>query len=70
MDGLRSLSCKDALYFIVYNFASLRGSYFSEGECFWLSFCKMLLHQSQAWYSPGIETVCPLVYRLGFMSIL
>lgn len=29
----------------------------------------MTLHGSQAWYSPKIETVCPLVYSLGFVWI-
>lgn len=59
----------DALYFTVCNFASLRGFHFSEGKCFCFSCCKIPLPQSQAWRSPRIDTVCPLVYTLGFMWI-
>ena len=53
-----------AFRFTVYNFAPLRDSHFSEAEWFWLSCCKMPLPGS-----PRIESVCPLVYSLGFRLI-
>lgn len=59
----------DAIYFTVSNLVPLWGFYFSEAKCFWRCCYKLPLHKSHVWWSPRIETVCPLVYSLGFKLI-